>query len=131
MTEKKRPAKRPTKRPKQPRREHDIRVPVLPGEHEAIKEKARQARLPVARYLREVGQAYVLKGTADLDAVREMARISGDMGRLGGLLKLWLKKDPRLKDFTVDTVDAMLARIEAQQDELGRVMQAVVRPRSD
>lgn len=35
-----------------------LRVPVLPDEEEAIKEKARQAGLSVAAYLRNVGMGY-------------------------------------------------------------------------
>ena len=50
------------------------------------------------------------------------------MGRLGGLLKLYLTRDPRTAAFNADTIEALLERIAAQQEELGRVMQAVVRP---
>lgn len=119
------PAKNQVKRP---RRDRDLRVPVLPAEEAAIKANARNAKMSVARYLREVGQAYVLKSAVDMEAVGTMARINGDMGRLGGLLKLYLKRDPRTATFNADTIGALLQRIAAQQEELGRVMQAVVRP---
>ncbi len=67
------------------KRQHHLRVPVLPEEREAIGRQARQADLSVARYLREVGQGYSIKGIVDLEQVRELARINGDLGRLGGL----------------------------------------------
>jgi hypothetical protein len=112
------------------RRQH-LRVPVFPEEKEEIERQARQAGLSVARYLREVGQGYEIKGITDYERVRELARINGDLGRLGGLLKLWLTDDVRTAKFGEATILALLGRIEATQDEMGRVMKAVVRPRAE
>lgn len=111
------------------RRQH-LRVPVFPEEKEEIERQARQAGLSVARYLREVGQGYEIKGITDYERVRELARINGDLGRLGGMLKLWLTDDVRTLKFGEATILALLGRIEATQDEMGRVMKAVVRPQS-
>lgn len=111
------------------RRQH-LRVPVFPEEKEEIERQARQAGLSVARYLREVGQGYEIKGITDYERVRELARINGDLGRLGGLLKLWLTDDVRTAKFGEATILALLGRIEATQDEMGRVMKAVVRPQA-
>ncbi len=111
------------------RRQH-LRVPVFPEEKEEIERQARQAGLSVARYLREVGQGYEIKGITDYERVRELARINGDLGRLGGLLKLWLTDDVRTAKFGEATILALLGRIEATQDEMGRVMNAVVRPQA-
>ncbi|MBK6961554.1 MAG: conjugal transfer transcriptional regulator TraJ [Gammaproteobacteria bacterium] len=111
------------------RRQH-LRVPVFPDEKEEIERQARQAGLSVARYLREVGQGYEIKGITDYERVRELARINGDLGRLGGLLKLWLTDDVRTAKFGEATILALLGRIEATQDEMGRVANAVVRPQA-
>jgi hypothetical protein len=113
------------------KRRHHLRVPVFPDEKEEIERQARQAGLSVARYLREVGQGYEIKGITDYERVRELARINGDLGRLGGLLKLWLTDDARTAKFGEATILALLGRIEATQDEMGRVMKAVVRPRAE
>jgi len=113
------------------KRRHHLRVPVFPNEKEEIERQARQAGLSVARYLREVGQGYEIKGITDYERVRELARINGDLGRLGGLLKLWLTDDARTAKFGEATILALLGRIEATQDEMGRVMKAVVRPRAE
>lgn len=112
------------------RRQH-LRVPVFPEEKEEIESLARQAGLSVARYLREVGQGYEIKGITDYEHVRELARINGDLGRLGGLLKLWLTDDVRTAKFGEATILALLGRIEKTQDEMGRVMKSVVRPRAE
>lgn len=111
------------------RRRH-LRVPVFPDEAQAIEENAKRAGMSVARYLREVGQGYKITGVVDYQHVREMVRISGDLGRLGGLLKLWLTDDPRTARFGDATILALLAKIEEKQDELGKVMMRVVRPKA-
>lgn len=113
------------------RRRHHLRVPVFPDEAAAIKGQARQAGMSVARYLREVGQGYRIRGIVDYEQVRELARINGDLGRLGGLLKLWLTNDERTAQFGEATLRAVLGRIEATQDEMGKIMIAVVMPRAE
>ncbi|KTF32280.1 conjugal transfer transcriptional regulator TraJ [Xanthomonas translucens] len=102
------------------RRRH-LRVPVFPDEAQAIEDNAKRAGMSVARYLREVGQGYKIIGVVDYEHVRELARINGDLGRLGGLLKLWLTDDPRTARFGDATILALLAKIEERQDELGKV----------
>jgi hypothetical protein len=73
-----------------------LRVPVLPEEEDAIKAKAAQAGLSIAAYLRNVGMGYPIKGVIDQDLVLKLAKINGDQGRLGGLLKLWLTNSEKL-----------------------------------
>ena len=68
--------------------------------------------MSVARFLREVGRGYRVRGIVDFEQVRELARINGDLGRLGGLLKLWLTDDVRTARFGEATVQAVLERIE-------------------
>lgn len=113
------------------KRHHHLRVPVFPDEKEEIERQARQAGLSVARYLREVGQGYEIKGITDYERVRELARINGDLGRLGGLLKWWLTDDIRTASFGADTIQRLLARIEDTQDQMAAVMKNIVRPRAD
>ena len=112
------------------KRRHHLRVPVFPDEKETIEHQARQAGLSVARYLRDVGQGYAIKSITDYEQVRELARINGDLGRLGGLLKLWLTDDVRTAKFGEATILALLGRIEATQDEMGRVMTRIVMPKA-
>ena len=111
------------------RRSHHLRVPVFPEEKDTIEQQAKAAGLSVARYLRDVGQGYRITGIMDYEKVRELARISGDLGRLGGLLKLWLTNDERAAQFGHETIHAVLSKIEKTQDEMGQVMMAVVMPR--
>ena len=106
-----------------------IKVYCLPEERQQIEANARAAGLSIARYLREVGQGYKITGVMDYEKVLELARINGDLGRLGGLLKLWLTNDERAAQFGHETIHAVLSKIEKTQDEMGQVMMAVVMPR--
>lgn len=122
MSEGKKPGKK---------RSHHLRVPVFDDEKDAIEAQAARAGMSVARFLREVGQGYQIKGVVDYEQVRELARINGDLGRLGGLLKLWLTDDVRTAQFGQSTILAVLSKIEATQEEMGKVMTRVVMPRSE
>jgi hypothetical protein len=87
--------------------------------------------MSLSTFLLTVGQGYKVTGIVDFEQVRELARINGDLGRLGGLLKLWLTNDVRTAQFGEVTIRALLNQIEAKQDEIGQVMKSVVRPRAE
>lgn len=106
-----------------------IKVYCLPEERAAIEASARAAGLSLSSFLLAVGQGYRATSITDYQQVRELARINGDLGRLGGLLKLWLTDDVRTATFGEPAIRALLARIEDTQDHMGRVMDSVVRPR--
>ena len=110
------------------RKARHLRVPELPDEEAQIKRLAAAAGLPVAAYLRRVGLGHRLPGILDHRRVEELARINGDLGRLGGLLKLWLTNDERTAAFGEATIRAVLAKIADTQDEMHAVMRAVVLP---
>lgn len=112
------------------RKERQLRVPVLPDEEAIIKEMAASAGLSVAAYLRNVAMGYQIRGILDNKRVEELARINGDLGRLGGLLKLWLTDDIRTAKFGKSTILSLLAKIEETQGKMQEVMRAVVLPRT-
>jgi len=119
------PAKLAKKRP--PRR--PIKVYCRPAERAALEGKARAAGMGVSAYLAAVGAGYPVKSLIDHQRVEEMMRIDGNLGRLGGLLKLWLSDDSRTRHFQASTVRALLHKIEACQDEMLAVMRQVVVPK--
>ena len=79
------------------RRDKKLRVPVLPIEESEIKSKAQDAGLTVAEYLRNLGLGYQVPSVVDNKQVDSLLKINGDLGRLGGLIKLWLTNDKRTK----------------------------------
>jgi hypothetical protein len=74
---------------------------------------------------------YVIRGIVDAEKVREMARINGDLGRLGGLLKLWLTNDIKTANFDPATIRRLLYRIETAQQDLVSTMSKVIRKESN
>ncbi len=99
-----------------------LRVPVLPIEEEAIKAKAAEAGLSIAAYLRNVGMGYPLKSMMDARLVLQLAKINGDQGRLGGLLKLWLTNSEKLGPHDPEqmrrVIHGVLERIVTMQTEM-------------
>ncbi len=118
--------KKPTRKSSTP-----IVVRVTPDEKAAIEEFSRQTGRSMSAYLRMLGLGYQPKSLADNDRVMELAKINGDLGRLGGLLKLWLTNDVRTAQFGESTLRAALARIEDTQDKMIEVMRSVVMPRAE
>jgi hypothetical protein len=113
------------------RKQYQLRVPVLPNEAAAIKQMAASTGLPVAAYLRNIGLGYQVRGILDNKRVEELARINGDLGRLGGLLKLWLTDDPRTAQYGEATIRALLSKIDDTQAKMHDVMRTVVMPRAE
>ena len=107
-----------------------IKVYCLPCERLQIEANARAAGLSLSTYLLKVGIGYRIRGILDHQRVDELARINGDLGRLGCLLKLWLVDDPRTAKIGEANLRAALCRVEETQDRTIEVMRAVVLPKS-
>ena len=95
-----------------------IKVYCLPDERAAIEANAQAAGMSTSAYLLAVGQGYQVKGVTDFENVRDLVRVNGDLGRLGGLLKLWLTDDPRTARFGDDTIRALF--VDDFADGFGR-----------
>lgn len=108
------------------RKHRHLRVPVLPEEAQAIKAQAQSAGLPVAAYLRNVGLGVSVTSVLDYERIDDLARVNADLGRLGGLLKLWLTNDERLRGIRAEELRRVLAKIERNQDHLRSIMQTVL-----
>lgn len=107
-----------------------LRVYCLPEESERIEKNARATGLSTSKYLLTVGQGYKVSGILDYQAVEELARINGDLGRLGGLLKLWLTDNVRAAGFGITTIQALMERIKQNQQQMREIMHTVMLPRT-
>ena len=96
-----------------------IKVWCLPEEKVAIEANAQRAGMSMSMYLRNVGIGDQIKGTIDQDLVLKLAKINGDQGRLGGLLKLWLTNSEKLGPHDPDrmrrVIHGVLDRIVSMQ----------------
>lgn len=117
------------------RRDRWVQVRANAKEVEAIKAQARAVGMSVGAYLRAVGAGYQPRAVVDQDRVDTMLKVNGDLGRLGGLLKLWLSDDAKLNQFDRGQVRqailAALRRIEANQGHLRTVIARALRDRGE
>lgn len=74
-----------------------IYVWVLPEEKQTIEAKAQACGLSTSAYLRNIGTGLPIQSRLDHAAIADLAKVNADQGRLGGLLKLWLTNDEKLK----------------------------------
>ena len=104
---------KPHSRGSRPRRER-VEVWVDANEKAELANKAAQTGLSMAAYLRSVGLNHPVGARADLDAVRELVKVNGDLGRVAGLLKLWLVEKRGHGAKPID-VEAMMKNFRALQ----------------
>lgn len=63
---------------------------VTEEEKVIITTRAQETGMARSAYLRALGLNTPIKSVIDLGAVTDLARVNGDLGRVAGLLKLWL-----------------------------------------
>ena len=118
---------RPRRRP----RDRWVQFRATAEEAQAIAAQARGVGMSVGAYLRAVGAGYQPRAVVDRDRIDAMLKINGDLGRLGGLLKLWLSDDAKLNQFDRGQVRqailAALRRIDENQGTLLGVIRRALR----
>ncbi|MCF2995281.1 hypothetical protein [Neisseria gonorrhoeae] len=65
----------------------------------------------------------------DGEAVKALAKINADQGRLGGLIKMWLANDERLMMFDHDQLAKAIFGVLEQIGEMQESMLEIVRSR--
>ena len=80
----------PKKKKKEYLKTKHIDVRVSESQYEQISLKAKMTGLNNSAYLRNLGMNYPLKSVVDQLALNELIQCRADLGRLGGLFKLWL-----------------------------------------
>jgi hypothetical protein len=117
------------------RRARHLRVPVNAEEAMGIEAHAREVGMSIAAYLRAVGLGYQPRAVVDHEKLHEMLRINGDLGRLGGLLKLWLTDDSKLAGYDQAqlqlAIRSALRRIERTQEQLQGIVRQALRDGGD
>ena len=107
---------------KQRARPGPLKVVVSSSERAAIVERASACELSVSAYLRTLGLGFEPKSMLDNQAISHLLKALADLGRLGGLLKLWLSERPGQGASTVD-VRRLLRQIEAHQVQLKAIIE--------
>ena len=73
-----------------PTQKPHLKAYVSPEEYEQVAALAGRASLSISAFVKAVCLGHEIKSTVDQDAILTLARINGDLGRLGGLLKMAL-----------------------------------------
>ncbi|MBI9081846.1 MAG: conjugal transfer protein TraJ [Pseudodesulfovibrio sp.] len=97
-----------------PTKKSAVKLYVSGDEHTGIITKACQCGLSVSEFGKRVCLGYPVKSMIDQEAIREVARVGGNLGRLGGLLKMWLIND----DEYAQDVRELLDQVKECQAEL-------------
>jgi hypothetical protein len=108
-----------------------FKVYVTPEEKARIAASARASRLSMSAYARALSLGERPAGALDMDAVKKLIKVSADLGRLGGLLKMLLTNDERLEDIGREmgraTIDGTLVDIRRTQAGLADLVNTFVR----
>ncbi|MDD1975437.1 plasmid mobilization protein [Pseudomonas tussilaginis] len=107
------------------RRGKPIEVWVTDEEKAIIVQRANETGLSRSGYLRALGLNTPIRSVVDLIAVANLAKVNGDLGRVAGLLKLWLseKHDQGSKSKDVEEIVSEFRRL---QGEVRTIMSKVV-----
>lgn len=111
------------KKTENPRKYHiDTRLTL--EEYETIKFKAKSTGVSASEYLRSVGIGYPLASKVDQLAIDQLLRAKADLGRLGGLFKLWLTSNEDYKEAAqigsrnYENIDKLVSDIEEYEKKL-------------
>lgn len=114
----------PTTRPR--RKVPPIKVWVSDAEKAEIAARAAQANLSWSAYMLAAGLNHPIRSVYDLKAVAELGRVNGDLGRVAGLLKLWLA-EKRGQGARPADVERMMDEFRALQTELSALMRRALK----
>jgi len=107
----------------------DVRVSEL--EYEKIVLKAKMTGLNNSAYLRNLGMNYPIKSTVDQLALSELIKIKGDLGRIGGLFKLWLDGENgnwgNLGSRKYENIDELVDDLIVKERELLEIAQRLLK----
>jgi hypothetical protein len=109
-----------------------IQVRVTPEEKLRLKERAGEFGVSVGELCRRSIMSSLPKSLVDQNAIRELALLRADLGRLGGLLKGWLagsfaRQPPAIS--TRDDVVRLRRQIEEAQRDVIKAAQRVSKPK--
>ena len=95
----------------------------LPKEmHEALDKRAKTVGVSKNELAIRILSGMPVETEADWAMVKALLKANGDMGRVGGLLKMWLSDDKRTAKFSVGMILAMIGRLETARGEIRDIL---------
>jgi hypothetical protein len=102
-----------------------IMVRVTEQEKARIHANAATCGVSAPALLRDLGLGLQTQSVLDQRAILDLLRVSADLGRLGGLLKMWLSNDERLPHGITPDVLRLFRDIEQTQARLRALVEAL------
>lgn len=109
-------------------RNQSVEVWLTPEEKRQIITAAQAVNMRSSAYLRALGLNSPVRSVVDLSAVADLAKVNGDLGRVAGLLKLWLA-EKRGQGATPTDVENMMIEFRSLQGQMLELMGRVYRDR--
>lgn len=99
-------------------------------EKELLELQTKKANMNLSQYLRSLGLNYPIESKTDYMAIEKLNNAAGDLGRLGGLFKMWLsnnKHDQRamLGEYNYNEVGQLVDDILEQKAELMKIAKSL------
>ncbi|MCG5583907.1 conjugal transfer protein TraJ [Klebsiella pneumoniae] len=107
-----------------PRGQH-IKVWVNNDEKAELADRAAQAGLSLSADMKVAGLNAPIRARSDLSAVTDLVRVNGDLGRVAGLLKLWLAEKRGQSARSMD-IEKVMIEFRALQASIREKMSAIV-----
>jgi hypothetical protein len=102
-----------------PSQKQKLSVYLSRDEYQGIKKNAGRAGLSFSRFAKMVCLGEQVKSLEAQEAILELLRFRADLGRLGGLLKLWLAD----KDRHATEARRILRELESNQKKIWQAIQ--------
>lgn len=99
-------------------------VTLSEAEHADIKANATRVGMSMSMYLRKIGLGFEPKSQLDAEIARDLIRVRGDLGKVGGLLKLWVMERPD-EGLSVDGVSTLADQLSAVAEEIRQKVRAL------
>jgi len=109
-------------------RNRRIEVWLTPKEEAELAARAHGTGLSRSAYLRNIGLNHPIRSVADLKAVADLAKVNGDLGRVAGMLKLWLSEKRGQGAKPID-VEKIMQDFRMLQHQVHKIMGQVVHKR--
>lgn len=100
-----------------------VRTRVTPQEWQVIEALADTCSLSVPEFMRQMALGHTPKSTLDEQAILEMAKVNGDMGRIVGVLKLWLSTDQKSTEAFSYNIPNLVNELRVLKDALRKVLE--------
>jgi hypothetical protein len=101
-------------------------------EKERIQQKAAMCGIKTGPFLRDLALEYPLTSRVDQYAVDQLLQAKADLGRLGGLFKLWLTKNEDFKEMakignrSYEDVEELVQDLEANEKKLIEIAKKIM-----